>query len=120
MTIRFEGGSQEPPAEVWYRYEDKTYAPFYVDYYGIECNAEPILKVRLITYEVLRTTPKGVWLCDWRKRFVLRGSHKRFACPTIEEAKESFIARKQKQIVIHQAVVRRAKKALAIIKGDLV
>lgn len=47
--------------------------------------------------EVTKTTPKGVWLGD---RFVLRDVRKRFACPTLHEALESFVARKDRQIRI--------------------
>jgi len=60
-------------------------------------------------YEVLKHTPKGTWIIlGWDgyvvegnltpvKRFVLRDATKRYACPTIKEALESFKYRKIRQ-----------------------
>jgi hypothetical protein len=100
-------------AETWYRYEDIVYASIYDDGPGR-------LVVELREYEVLRHTPKGVWLTMGfgDKRFVLRGAHKRFACPTKLEARESFIARKRRQIRIHEAQAARARSAISLV--DLV
>lgn len=52
-------------------------------------------------------------------RFVLLESRKRFACPTKEEALESFIARKEKQISIYNSKLKRAKESLEIGKYKL-
>ncbi len=113
-----EEGSREPSAELWYRYEDRAYTAYYVSEFGDDCDLPSIIKINLRTFTVVKTTPKGVWLNTYPPRFVLRSSFKRFACPTLVEAKESFIARKNKQIVIHKHAVYRAKKALALINGD--
>lgn len=67
--------------------------------------------VNLNSYQVTKETPKGVWLEG--RRFVLRGARKRFACPTVEEAAESFVARKRRQINILRAQLRHAEAALA-------
>lgn len=62
-------------------------------------------------FEVLKETPKGVWIKDWdRKRFVLRGARKRYACPTREEAYQSFYARKARQVRILKARIREVEE----------
>jgi hypothetical protein len=76
--------------------------------------------VRLIKFQVVRHTPKGVWL-SWfgcRSRFVLKGAHKRFACPTLAEAKESFLARKKRQIGIYEARIKTAKQAIELAEKE--
>ena len=76
----------------------------YLDLYG---------GIQLFRYEVLRHTQKGAWVNDMgTKRFVLDGAHKRFAVPTIEEARTSFIARKRRQTVILQSQLAGARAAL--------
>ncbi len=111
------------PPEIWYRYEDKTYAG------GInedgDWDGDVILKVELRAFVVLRRTKYGVWLAltfgnyktgdfiGTGRRFVLNRSVKRFACPTVEQAVTSFIARKRRQASIYD---KRGAKALAAIE----
>lgn len=119
--------------EYWYRYTDSAYAPPLDEYDNIVGNST--VYVQLHTYEVIKHTPKGVWLAlniffdssnennklPWNKRFVLTNARKRFACPTIEEAKESFIARKNAQLGIYNEKIKRIKKAKQIVlrnKGE--
>lgn len=93
---------------VWYRYE--------------ECRHTDGVRVTLREYPVLRKTPKGVWLDTGfgGSRFVLRDAHKRWACPTKDEAEESFKARKRRQIKILRRQLEDAHKALAAAEnGDL-
>jgi hypothetical protein len=70
---------------------------------------------------VVRETPKGVWLAVCPpfsdKRFVRTDARRRFACPTVEEAKASFIARKNRQASIYQTRRERAEEAIRIVKG---
>lgn len=94
------------PREVWYRFED-----YLVDDYSWKC------RVVLRRFPVVKKTPCGVWLdlglsC---KRWVNQTAFKRFACPTIEEAKESFIARKKRAISIYRSRLRQAEAALQIV-----
>lgn len=111
--------------EYWYRYEDVKYAAP-IDEYERPIG-EGRVEVRLRKYRVIKHTPKGVWISQdfWftphhdhiypdnvNKKFVLRDARKRFACPTIEEALESFKARKKRQIRILRAQARDAEKAL--------
>jgi len=94
--------------EHWYRYTD-----FLID-------TDPIcVSIELKTYLVIRHTPKGVWIDTRfdlaeksRKKFILKDAMKRFACPTIEEAKESFLARKRKQLRIYKARTKQVEQVI--------
>lgn len=90
----------------WYRYDDYARSDGTSVYLG--------------KHRVAKETPKGVWLNAAGKggRFVLRDARKRFACPTITEAKESFLARKTRQVSILRSQLRAAEAALAIAKGE--
>ena len=94
----------------WYRYEDYLSADDWGSY----------VNVRLRTFEVIKETPKGVWLRLYEftnmKRFVRNDSRKKFACPTREQALESFLARKTKQAKILKAQLRRVEEAIQIAK----
>jgi len=98
--------------EYWYRYEDRLVSA------GVDEFERPLgparTEVRLSKLIVTKHTPRGVWLDGWR--FVKLNSHKRFACPTIDEAKESFIARKRRQLRILYAQTRRAETALKLVQ----
>lgn len=98
----------------WFRYEDVQYAAP-VDEFDRACG-EGQLRVELRKFEVLRHTPKGVWLrlYDGHTRFVLVDARKKFACPSLALAKESFIARKKCQVRIYAARVSRAKRAIVL------
>jgi len=103
----------DPEKTYWYRYENKVYAPP-VDEFDRVCG-EGLMKVILYRWEVVKHTPKGVWLELWgQKRFVLNRSRRRFACPTKDEARVSFIARKTRQAGIYEARARTARQAVAV------
>lgn len=97
---------------VYYRYRD------YLVSKGVDPETEASygshVELDCDEYKVLRTTPKGVWieLYDGQERFVRNDSRKKFAHPTQEEALDSFIARKERQISILAAQRRSAKEAL--------
>lgn len=69
----------------------------------------------LRTYKVIKETPCGYWvevdLYDHPsgKRWTSKHSRKRLAYPTKEEALDSFIARKRKQIEILEDQIHNAK-----------
>jgi hypothetical protein len=67
-------------------------------------------------FAITKTTPCGFWIgLGWeKKRFVLSSGRKRFAYPTREEALESFIARKKRQIMLVEYRLERSKGALAV------
>ena len=105
--------------ETWYRYEDVMYAA------PLDEFERPVgenrLEVVLRKYAVVKYTPKGVWLSwfgGYPDRFVLSDARKRFACPTVEEAKQSFITRKERQVRIFRSKLKRAENSIAIIKGE--
>lgn len=72
------------------------------------------ISIVLDIYHVLKLTAKGVWIEEYagKKRFVLKGARKQFACPTKEDALISFRARKKRQIRILKHQLRRAELAL--------
>jgi hypothetical protein len=106
----------------WYRYHDVAYSTGYDEF--TDRSTGSVIEVELKEYEVLRHTPKGVWinaspfrsstslkdLAD--EKFVLLSARKRFAHPTRKEAMTSFLARKKAQIRIYEARISRAKTAL--------
>ncbi len=51
-------------------------------------------------------------------KFVNLKANKKFACLTLEEAKESFIARKKRQVRLLKAQIIRAEKALLEIEKE--
>lgn len=112
------------PDEMWYRFEDRRYS--IADEYGDHSHTRMAIELR--KYWVHHHTPKGVWLTMFRPNgrplkefyahFVLKGATKKFACPTIELAKESFIARKRKQARIHRARADAADQAVQMIEAQ--
>jgi hypothetical protein len=105
--------------EFYYRYEDVQYAAPLDEFDNPQGPGR--LAVELREYQVVKRTPKGVWLSLYGdRRFVLNSATRRFACPTKAEAQESFLARKKRQISIHQGSIKRAERAMAIVtKGEL-
>ncbi len=108
------------PQEVWYRYVNGRYAPMLDEFERPLGSGEPFLTLH--EYTVLKHTPCGVWLSagDYGlPRFVLRDARKRFACPTKEEAAESFRARKAKEIRILRRQIANAEAALALLDVEV-
>lgn len=62
-------------------------------------------------YEVIKETRKGVWVkrCGGSNKFIQHDWVKKFAYPTIEEARRAYIHRRQCQAII---CLDRAKSAL--------
>lgn len=100
-------------SETWYRYQETHYAPPY-DYEWGDWRGEGSTEIHLHEFTVVKHTPKGVWLTAGYgdRRFVLKDAYKRFACPTKEEAFESFLARKKREIKIYKARIASAERAL--------
>lgn len=99
--------------EALYRFEEAIYSP------GVDDFDDPLpgytMEVHLHKFPIERRTPKGVWIRGWGgMRFVLLSARKRYACPTIEEALESFQARKNRQIKILKGQLQRAELALSL------
>lgn len=79
------------------------------------------LAISVIEFRIVRRTPKGAWITPkWNHddtrflKFVLDGTGKRYAYPTRELARESFIARKRREILKTAAQHDRAIRYLAL------
>lgn len=97
---------------IWYRYEERHYAPP-VDEFDNVCGPGRT-EVVLLEFPVIGVTRKGVRLSTGR--FVLLNAHKRYACPTESEARESFLARKRAQIRILKARLTRAESSISLME----
>lgn len=100
--------------DFWYRVEETTYSA------GVDDLGDPIpggpTRTNLQVHRVLRHTPCGVVIDDGLfGRFINRSWGKRYACPTVEEAIESFKQRKRAQIRICRARIRQAEEAMVYL-----
>jgi len=89
-----------------YRYEVRSYAPPLDEFDNI-CGSSR-RELVLMKLKVKHVTLKGFRLTHGR--FVLKDARCRYACPTPEEAWESFQARKKAQIRILEAKINAAKE----------
>lgn len=101
---------------VWYRYEVRHYAPPLNESDEIDFGAVGHRELVLMEFPVLRETRCGVRLTDGK--FILKQARKRFACPTKEEAMESFKRRKEVQISILKAQLRSAEWDFALARSE--
>lgn len=63
----------------------------------------------------IRSTPKGYWITDEyaiQEKFVLASGKKRFAYPTRQEAFDSYMKRKEKQVLILSNMLNKANQRL--------
>lgn len=102
--LHFPWGRPPEGLEVWWRVEAKSYSIVIDAERELYGSTRPRLEAQW--FEVLKTTPKGVQIAG---RFCLRDARKRFACPTLHEAIESFVARKDRQIKILSAQLAGAQ-----------
>jgi len=113
-------GKEIPPIKCFYRYEDRSVSgtPDEFDNYRAS-----YVQVRLLKFEVISVTRKGAWIRypmnQSGKKFILLNARKRFACETEEGAKESFLARKARQLRIYYARIRSIEEAIRRINGIL-
>lgn len=96
--------------EVWYRMEGVQHAPL-IDDFGNAVGPSRI-DVVIHQYEVSHHTPCGVRLESGK--VVLHRHKKKFACATVEEAKQCFLAKKNRQIKILSTKVNAAKQMIEI------
>lgn len=101
--------------DTWYRYHDYRESRGYIDVCGEYVSTGSSAKVRLDEYTVTKVTPKGVILDG--HRFVCHHWTKRFACATVEEAKESFMKRKERERGIYSARMRHIDEVVWIVAG---
>lgn len=95
--------------EIWWRAEDKRYAD-YDPWAEFEQPTTSHLKITLTPYEVVRHTPRGVFLCDGT--FVRGKAHKQWAVPTQELALRDLICRKKMLIKFTKHRLARAEEHL--------
>lgn len=94
--------------EYWYRFDDQRWSITLDperEIFGTE------LEVRESSFQVLRHTPKGVWLVgpNFEDIFVLKNPNgKRFAYATREDALRGYLARKNRQITIYSKRLEQA------------
>lgn len=99
--------------ETFYRYED------YRTTYGTE--------LRLLEFKMVKETPRGYWIrqcfgeyiCGDMKRWIRKESHKKYACPTKEQALKSFKARKHRQHSILRHRLEGVECAIGICNSEL-
>jgi hypothetical protein len=100
--------------EKLYRIEGVTYAAYYDEDYYSRAPGRSELHTR--EYLVIGRTRKGAWIDVYgEKKFVNLTARKKFACETVEEARESFKQRKRRQIGILSAQLEQAKKYLSLV-----
>ena len=73
-------------------------------------------------YPIIATTQKGVWIKDWSarrgRRWVSSTATKRFAYPTVEEARISYIKRTKKYIIHLRRRLEEAEIGLSFATQD--
>lgn len=102
---------QKTEQKHWFRIEDQAYS-LGCDEFG---DPYPGHTMELTCYRLplIKETPKGAWVDYYGKnRWVKMSAKKRFACPTFEEAIESYKARKNRQISILRSRIKDVEECL--------
>lgn len=106
---------QECDLEYWYRVNEHRYAS--VNEFGETENS--YTELSLDRYPVIKHTPKGVWIARYYdKKFILKSAKKQWACPTEEQAKASYVARKKRQIKILSNKLNEVRVFLAQLEQN--
>jgi hypothetical protein len=108
-----------------YRYYDVQYSAG-IDQFDNDLGPGRV-GVHLMEFDIIKETKCGVWILygDWIGspdeipskeflKFINLEANKQFACRTKEEAKQSFISRKRRQLRILNSQIIRAEKALIV------
>jgi hypothetical protein len=112
----------------WYRVDPWRYSPNYTFEedepvsWAFYLLSKPS-PLHLYKFEVLKTTPKGVWLwAHGMKRFVLNEGRKKYAHAKPFDAYHSFVARRTKrskilraQLKENEAILKTAKRQLQLV-----
>lgn len=105
-----------------------------VNYYRLEDSPYADHEPRLLTYYLVRKTARGAWVVpsysyyrraepleaasatflrdEFGARFVLDGKGRRYCYPSMDDARESYRIRKQRQIQHARNAIERAEAAL--------
>ena len=108
--IEFPYKQPAPELDVLWRIEDKCYSVL-IDP-ELELYGSSDVCVEAHWYEITKRTPKGAWIGD---KFVRLTATKQYACETLDKAIESFKFRKQRQIKIYSAKLKRAERSLELL-----
>lgn len=111
-----------------YRFYDVQYSAG-CDEFGNDLGPGRV-EVYIMQFPIHKETPCGAWIVQesWLSgpnevplrealKFVNLKANKKFACRTVAEAKESFLARKKRQIRILNSQIERAKKAIVSMES---
>lgn len=99
-----------------YRIENKFYAPSLDEFDEPTGPSQQVLEVK--KFKITKVTAAGIWIDYWTgPKFVLLTAYKKFACLSLDEAKESFRARKKRQIRILSNQLHRAEYALKMVEA---
>jgi hypothetical protein len=102
----------------FYRYqiEQHSHGGYDMDGNYVFSNFPPIITLNLIIYDLIKETPKGYWISQWKwfvtKKWVSKTSKKRYAYPTKEEALTNFIKRSEIRAKILKAQLNACKEGL--------
>ena len=111
-----------PGSAFYWRVEDVLRSSGCFDVDGDYIPGPSRVELELLPFRVLKTTPSGVRIDDYQTRvngkgrFISRDWTKQWACPTIEEAVQSFVARKKKQRLIYSSKLRNIDEALRLVE----
>lgn len=115
--------SAEAPYGFLYRIEDKAYASFnpYKYEWGNDDDWDFHTQLNLHAYIIRSVTPCGRTIkADNGNgyRFISKTTNKQFALPSIEQAVESYIARKKKQAAIYEARAQKARMCIEMASPE--
>lgn len=113
MTPRIIGPIPPPGSDVWWRASAKTYTN-YDPFAEFEQPSGSHIVIELQPFEVVKYTPKGVWLRGWlgERFFQLGNAIRQRAVPTKEAALQDLVKRKERHLSIMQARTESVRQAL--------
>lgn len=102
-------------ADIAYRFEDRLCSVADEDGEHAYSRTE----ITLYKFEILRHTKCGMWIRDYggAKRFINQTCTKQYAHEKVEDALQSFIARKEKQASIYRARADTAMHAIRVARS---
>lgn len=107
----------DPNVKYLYRLHDFRYASPLNEYDELIGNGRA--SYRIDRFRVSKVTPQGYWaMVHGHPRWIKMTATKRFACPTIEEAVESFLARKRRQRTILNSQLSHVEEVTKLVKKD--
>lgn len=105
---------------VYYRYDDFLESSGGYDQSGEWEPGPSSIRVAVRQYEIVKKTPKGAWILNdmGERQLILDHWYCKFANPTLEGARQDFLARKRKLIAIAKRRIRDARIAVETVKRN--